>query len=231
MSHFPVIIYNFNNTIQNLINTKYNEKCFSISSCNFLNVEVPPKLFGFDYIFSDQLHKKIQTIPFILLHQTINNLIQSLISNSVILTINYDETDNKNIKENSLNKKNEFNYIIHYGLMLHSIAWIFDVIAKEPQLSIKISVNKVTHETVFDLIDSEAKNEVYDEPAKENGHLCNDAKQATFFLNQAFQNLNKLNDCQTKNNLDFVIVFTLHLYHNKTDKHKQNKGKIKKIKK
>lgn len=208
----PVIFYNINNNDQHLINIEQNQSCFSV---NF-NSQKPSKMFYYNHIFNEPLQTKIKTLSLEMLHNAINCLVNNLISEFVILTINSEIFSDNKILTNYFGQQNEFAQLIHYGLKLHSIAWLFDAISNKLQTTIKISVNKLTNKKIFDLIKLNSEIEIDKESSNEKEYFCSNAIHATSLLNQALENFEILNNCNNNRDVDYVIVTTLHLHQCKT---------------
>ncbi|KAH7644474.1 hypothetical protein HUG17_0012 [Dermatophagoides farinae] len=211
------------------------------------------KLIPFDHIFSGSLPEKLRSIPATLLTKPIESFANGRLNNAVIIAID-DFIDqccpmssptsagyldiNDQQKSNLIN---EFRQFVHRGLMMHSIAWMFDAINNRvddeclnesnvnPKLShchsginhnrayIQLSASALFHHKIYDLIannrSSSPSQSTLVAVDHEIEYECVNARQAANHLERALAFLEQihLNHPNGQRN-EHLFVFTIHLY-------------------
>ncbi|KAH9511461.1 hypothetical protein DERF_009924 [Dermatophagoides farinae] len=211
------------------------------------------KLIPFDHIFSGSLPEKLRSIPATLLTKPIESFASGRLNNAVIIAID-DFIDqccplssptsagyldiNDQQKSNLIN---EFRQFVHRGLMMHSIAWMFDAINNRvddeclnesnvnPKLShchsginhnsayIQLSASALFHHKIYDLIannrSSSPSQSTLVAVDHEIEYECVNARQAANHLERALAFLEQihLNHPNGQRN-EHLFVFTIHLY-------------------
>lgn len=95
------------------------------------------RLFPFDQIFVGSLSNKLRLMPKALLTESIQSLLNGSLQNAVFLAIDGNESNVDNYGDQEpkapLKTFNKFHqFLLHRGLMMHSIAWLFDAITIAP---------------------------------------------------------------------------------------------------
>ncbi|XP_075678586.1 uncharacterized protein LOC113794164 isoform X2 [Dermatophagoides pteronyssinus] len=204
------------------------------------------KLIPYDHIFIGSLPEKLLSIPITILTEPIQLLAYGHLNNAVIITIddlidplmiinnnNNDDCCISNINQQKpTNLINEFQQFVHRGLMIHSIAWLFDAINHHHHNSddndeclnpntnrayIQLSASILFHHKIYDLIANRSSSSSSSQSTlvavdQEIEYECNDARHAVSHLEHAFNLLEQIHSTTNKQKNEYLFVLTIHLY-------------------
>ncbi|OTF79041.1 hypothetical protein BLA29_002544 [Euroglyphus maynei] len=171
------------------------------------------RMIPYDYLFLGSLPEKLRSIPATLLTEPIESLADGRLHNAVIIAI--DDPINMSLT-------NEFRQFVHRGLMMHSIAWLFDAIhngienekclnqSNHNRAFIQLSASVLFPHKIYDLIgnDHHSSQSALVAVDQEIEYECLNARQAANHLERA---LGLLQQIHSANNLH-LFVLTIHLY-------------------